>query len=1118
MGSRSEQHFCKTNPIPILEQIGRIVGQTRGLPCLFLFLATAFLCTASPYSLPTVLKKSGPVRSTKLTIPGLKPAVPYSLLLSIPSPGVFGADSRVSVDLSQKGALLVHKTLHLGDPDLYSIFNVPKSGPAELKIELLSPLAAPATYQLQVNRWPASQFIEQEPNNRWQDANRIALGSTIFASADDVEYIPLPGGHPKDLTQDQTGVDWFRFEFQESEPKLVFFQIDLMERDNLPVDVSVYRTVGGKPVAYNDGEDPVTLPHEVQALSGNKFTTRVLKANGTYYIAVRANHPEYKLRTRVYDPPPYQDPRRAVRTAVDYIMGAGDSWLANTPRRGGIFDRVSNVHQETSLCVACHPTHFSQRAQLYAARNGYPVVQKQQLQFLTERFYNNPRPFYGFEKDGAVWARVISAPANVLSRMSVLLDLFEREVSGERRDQFHQGVTEYLKLYYAGRDKLPPNETNGNTPLVSAYEVAWYSWRVTRDDRIAEFITQDEIKDMIDLCYQTLALADIDRAKYAGKIRRNAERILSLQRPSGQWAMKFELNQPEAEFQTGHALWALRVAGIPADHPQVSKAIQYLLRRQQPFGGWMDPLQSYENFRTPFRETQMAVLALSSYFPGPSRQKGWNAGGLQALQSRMPEQAVHFLNQLDDLWDQPSKEVLRETLLAAGSNEVLIRQQAVEALGRLAPQSDLEALCSALGDASKLVQRTAAWSVRQVYSRRAGAPKTALTAALDSESDRTRWGATRVFASHFAALARRPELVGPLAARVEDPVPGIRMQALKGLWQYWFWTAGEPSKERIEDTFLAAMAKPQHPWVERNLREGIYNIADENIRYLYNNWVPLLPRPEDRDRAIQGRLRVESRLAEKFAQVLEKGSDRQRKTLLAGLTEFHLRRGDVYDLTADHSRPAPPVYNRIGNDVEQIVFFGESTGRFARAVLPLLESSDPEMRRLAQKAALLCRDIKFPGVNRLAGDPGKDREALRQALLREEPESAEVVKAFLGVSTASRPQSRAGAAKTAKFKKPDEAYFRGYVQPILETRGKDGFACVHCHASHTIFNGTYSTAMNVIDLNDPENSLILRKPTSSSESEGIVGAKTLPHGGGIRWEKNSPEYQTILDWIKGASQ
>ena len=114
--------------------------------------------------------------------------------------------------------------------------------------------------------------------------------------------------------------------------------------------------------------------------------------------------------------------------------------------------------------------------------------------------------------------------------------------------------------------------------------------------------------------------------------------------------------------------------------------------------------------------------------------------------------------------------------------------------------------------------------------------------------------------------------------------------------------------------------------------------------------------------------------------------------------------------------------------------------------------------------------------------------------------------------------TRARSLKSGTYARPDQTYFRAYVEPILTTRGRDGYACVHCHATHTLFNATYETALNVIDLNDPENSLILRKPTSSSESEGVLGSKELPHGGGIRWEKDSSEYQTILRWIKGAKQ
>ena len=156
--------------------------------------------------------------------------------------------------------------------------------------------------------------------------------------------------------------------------------------------------------------------------------------------------------------------------------------------------------------------------------------------------------------------------------------------------------------------------------------------QTTNDPRLAEMIAQGEVKNMVDLCYQTLALAEIDRAKYADQIAKNAERILSLQRPDGQWSMRFEPNQPEVEFQTGHALWALQAAGIPADNPQVQKAHRLPARRasRPSAAGWI-PLQSFENFRTPFRETQMAVLALSSYFPATDRAKGWNSPPLDAL-------------------------------------------------------------------------------------------------------------------------------------------------------------------------------------------------------------------------------------------------------------------------------------------------------------------------------------------------------------------------------------------------------------------------------------------------------------------------------------------------------
>ena len=182
----------------------------------------------------------------------------------------------------------------------------------------------------------------------------------------------------------------------------------------------------------------------------------------------------------------------------------------------------------------------------------------------------------------------------------------------------------------------------------------------------------------------------------------------------------------------------------------------------------------------------------------------------------------------------------------------------------------------------------------------------------------------------------------------------------------------------------------------------------------------------------------------------------------------------MYDLNAELEKPGALVYSRIGNDIEQIAFFGASRDRLAAAILPLLNSSDPEMRHLAEEASLVVREVRFAAVNRIAGPPGPSTNELATKL-KNLPEAAEVARMMSPAPVAERSTQR-GAAGRPRVKL-DENYFRGYVQPILEKRGKDGYACVHCHASHTLFNATWSTVMNVVDTEDPENSLILRKPT-----------------------------------------
>ena len=911
-------------------------------------------------------------------LPSMSAEKVRSLLVSAPSPATFSSNDTLQVTLRGGGKTIASKSLHAGDPDLYTIFR--SNGASE--IEIVSFASAPIEYTITTLEWPAATAstatVEAEPNDSWGEANEFKLGQTVWASADDKPYIlplneskPARGAAPyaqqADLTSDRLpegGVDWFKFTYEGDEPKLVHFELDLLERDNIPVDVSVFTVESGEAKSYERGGDPVTPPHEVQALAGNKFTTRII-TRGSYYVRVDANHVFYQLRTAVYDAPPFNEARKAIRPGMDYLIGAGDSWHANTPRHGGIVNRVSSVHFETQLCVACHATHFTTRGALTAKLNGYAVNNRSSLQFLTERLANNPLPFYG-HKD-AYWTRVISAPANVMSRLAALVNQYDGEFTGEKRLSLLKGVAGYLKIYYRGRTELPNDESNGNTPLVSAYEVAWYSWRVfdemfrlTDEDESREYrdlvrrlIEKDKIKNNVDLCYQTIALVEIDKAAYADRIERNAGRILSMQRDDGQWSMLFEKDSPSVEFQTYHCLYALARAGYSPEHPQIARSLRFLLERQQEWGGWFDPKQSYENFRTPFRETQFAVMALSEFYKG-SDGKGWLAKATQSLSSK---DALLRLQQIDEVWRRPSGSVTRSLIANLSSEEPMMRMMAAAALGRAGAKEAITQLQRLLGDPSKLVQIAAAQALRRIASRFVvaqsldippeGWTTNIILAALDHPNERARSGAMHVFAQHFSYLTGKNEIADKLIARLSDPHAPVRMQAAKSLTQWFYWTKDESLRDRIADAFIARMAVNEHPWMRRNLMEGFYILADENVRYLYNNWIGHLAQKEDRERAVASHRGSSRRMAERIARALETGNELQREGLLRGLTEFHLRHGGYTNAGR---------YTRIGNDIETIAFYAEGAPAMERALTPFVNSPDAARRERAILAAYTLRD------------------------------------------------------------------------------------------------------------------------------------------------------------------
>ncbi len=675
--------------------------------------------------------------------------------------------------------------------------------------------------------------------------------------------------------------------------------------------------------------------------------------------------------------------------------------------------------------------------------------------------------------------------------------------------ELSQRHLKYLNLYYSGRDKLPPDETNGNTPLVSAHEVAWYAWTATKDPRMGELIAKGEVKNMIDLCYQTLALAEIDRAKYADQIAKNAERILSLQRPDGQWSARFEAKQPAVEFQTGHALWALQAAGIPAiqsagrERDRLPAEAAAGIRRLDGSAAVLRELP--HAFPRDADGDPRAQLLL----PVAGRAKGWNS----------PQTRPPVLGSGRNAASNSMRCGIRHRPRSASrskrppqSNDALIRQAAVEALGRLGwpctrSCSEIPAnWCSALppgrcGNPTAGTQRHRRSRFSVLWLRQTTARAGALRACSPPISRHWR---------------RRPEWPPRSVESGDDPadqyphaggqrhvavlVLGVRL-SVQGpdrghpAGRSWQAAAGSGSQRNLRPGHLQPGGR-EHPVSVQQLGSAAGARGG--------------PRPGGRGPASPSKRGSPTNSPRSSRTAPEK----QKKELLRSLTELPLRRGDIYDLEADLGKTAPPVYNRIGNDIEQIAFFGQSRGTYGArhsAAARLYGRRNAPARSAGRPAGPrhpFCRSESHRG-------PCRHADAADPCQGREDAGGCRGSACVEAACTLRHRKKHNGKIRAASATKLDEAYFRGYVEPILQKRGKDGYACVHCHASHTLFDGTWSTVKNVVNTAEPEESLILRKPTSSSETEGIVNSGSIAHGGGVRFAKDSPEYVIILDWIKG---
>ena len=393
----------------------------------------------------------------------------YAVTISVDSLDRMTGDSEIETSISDARGVVATKTLNPGDLDFYVTLRPRATGSGAVRLTRRGAARdVPVSVDCRPMRMTKGDVvIAAQPNSTWQQAQELELGQTVFGTGDERAFIPAPS---EDTYQALVkGFQWFRFTYKGTGSKLVYFTLDILDRE-VPVDIEIFQL--GKKSHNRRGGCSRQPRWTIRLSSGgdSEFSgplqirnPGVVKPGETYFIRIAANHPVWQLRTTLYDPPPYKDPRLAVRTGMDFLINMGDNWHANTPRRGSTALRSAMAHSETQLCIACHPTQFTTRGYLTAVGNGYPVTQRSSLKFLMDRLYNNPRPLYG--QDDVNWVRVIYSARTVASRLPLIFDMFEKYVSGEApRRELARGYGNYLKIHYRGVSQLPGEEADGCAP------------------------------------------------------------------------------------------------------------------------------------------------------------------------------------------------------------------------------------------------------------------------------------------------------------------------------------------------------------------------------------------------------------------------------------------------------------------------------------------------------------------------------------------------------------------------------------------------------------------------------------------------------------------------------
>ncbi|MFN3648517.1 MAG: HEAT repeat domain-containing protein [Armatimonadota bacterium] len=622
-----------------------------------------------------------------------------------------------------------------------------------------------------------------------------------------------------------------------------------------------------KQIEWPEGRDPNERPHQ-QEEEFRSSITRILQPGKSYYFRVEANAPSYALQLRVLRPAPYRDPRMAVRQGMYLQIGQVDAWLSSRPRGASVDRRIRDTGNLLGTqCMSCH-THSGIWGPAVPIQNGYPVEQPQNFWHLQQLMYECLRPTNEL-KDAAVNTSLApldigDGPAGTRAAGFNIVNTEKIQAPKKLHSKQQLRTANYMLQTNdpGGINAAGPGSNYGqNIVWLFSGEILNESWKRTGDPKFFRGV-EDKARKL--LAYQPRFTDDvgvrldffgrafpIDRypaeaakaaaaeqaagAKVNGtpaevtafvqkvkeQIARDVARLRAIQNDDGSWGYSpGTTNDGGATWKraendwdpspTSMALIGLVSSGLGKDDPTVKKAVDALLRMQDPNGRWNRAaitgfVTSAYALRAlgPLYPVQPRVPQRSDFTPKPEET-------LLATMRRVQALAMTGDRKLADLMVQ-----------AAKHPNTLVRYWGMIGLGAAPTDAGVPVLVAALNEPAKPVRDAAIWALKQNLLDDRGWE--AAFTAYEKGGDYTREGVLQALGMRADAVLPESKVSWNRLSRLldramnEDKHPAVRAYASKAAWQWWIWNP--PIRAAVNQSWLRMLERPEpNALVENNNR------------------------------------------------------------------------------------------------------------------------------------------------------------------------------------------------------------------------------------------------------------------------------------------------------------